>query len=200
MFEVIYLTGAPASGKSSASKALTKRVSALQIFEYGEQLADLVATRSGEALNQQDLRQMSAQKASPEDIQRLDMILINEVQSWRRNAHVIIDTHAVTKENYGFRITPFALKDFTKLNPTQIWVLYTSPEIAVERIGRDPQGRPTVTAAEAALHAQLQAMVATSYATQLGLPVYFFDTGRPLDELVEELACRFGPTNPSKAS
>ncbi len=66
--------------------------------------------------------------------------------------HVFIDSHPVTKEAFGFRVTPYSLDDFALLSPTQIWVLYADPETTAARIGQEARGRHIVTAAEAAMH------------------------------------------------
>ncbi len=70
-------------------------------------------------------------------------------------------------------------------------VLYADPETTAARIGRDAQGRPMVTAAEAAMHTHLQASVAATYGMRLGTPVHLFDTSRlDPDEVAVILAAR----------
>jgi len=117
--------------------------------------------------------------------------LLSFVAEARTRTHVVIDSHPVTKEAFGFRVTPYSLDDFALLSPTQIWVLYADPETTAARIGRDAQGRPMVTAAEAAMHTHLQASVAATYGMRLGTPVHLFDTSRlDPDEVAVILAAR----------
>lgn len=191
MFHVVYLTGAPAAGKSTTAKLLAAKVSPVEVFEYGERLRTYMAERDGAGLAQADLRRESARRITPADVQAVDAILLEFVAETRKRAHVIIDSHPVTKEDFGFRITPFALHEFAKLQPTQVWVLYAAPEVTMQRIALDGQGRPTITAAEAALHTQLQASVAATYGMCVGTAIHLFDTSRAApDEIAGMLAAK----------
>jgi adenylate kinase len=112
------------------------------------------------------------------------------VTEHRNSRAIVIDSHAVTKEEYGYRITPFSLDQFARTAPDEIWVLFASPEATRGRIAADAAGRPMVSEEEARMHTALQASVAASYGTSLGCPVYLFDTVAPRDELADRLARR----------
>lgn len=191
-FRVLYLTGAPASGKSSVTEALAGLVAPLEVFEYGERLTRYLADRGDRSLTQQRLRRHSAALARPDDIRAVDRLLLKFVAKKRSRSHVVIDTHAVTKERYGFRVTSYSLRRFSSLNPDAICVLYTSPDVSVERIRRGPGGRPQVTEWEAGFHSALQASVAVTYGMSVGVPVYFVDSSRPIRRVAAEVARRFG--------
>lgn len=191
MFHVVYLTGAPAAGKSTTAKLLAAKISPVEVFEYGERLRMYLAERDGATLAQEDLRRESARRITPADVDAVDRLLLEFVDGARERSHVIIDSHPVTKEDFGFRITPFALDQFARLRPTQVWVLYASPEATMQRIALDGQGRPTITAAEAALHTQLQACVAATYGMRVGTAIHLFDTSKaPPDEIADMLAAK----------
>ncbi len=191
-FEVIYLTGAPAAGKSTVGERLRDAITPLEVFNYGLELTKYLAVKAGGPLHHDELRTQSARLIMPEDVATLDAILLEKARTLRASTHFLIDTHAVTKEEYGFRVTPFSLAQVAELRPTRIVVLYTSPEVAIERIGRDSGGRPMITPFESALHTSLQASVALSYATSLGIPVYFLDSARPPDMIVDWFCRRVG--------
>lgn len=184
-FDVVYLTGAPAAGKSSIAEQLKRAVSPVEVFNYGQELTRYLADKTGVPQSQDELRNRSSQVITPEDVEALDSILLKRVADLRSATNLIIDTHAVTKEPYGFRVTPFSLRRFGELRPTKIVVLYTAPEVAISRIGADPGGRPMITAFESGFHSALQASVAVSYGTSLGLPVYFLDSSRETPELLD---------------
>jgi adenylate kinase len=186
-YPVIYLTGAPATGKSSLAQALSDRVPGLAVFEYGERLRQHLAQHTGEELTQETVREKSAAIASAQDIQLIDQALLNFVATNRQDSTVLIDTHAVTKEAFGFRITGFSFAEIQRLAPTLIFVLYAQPDVVLARITKSPGGRPRPTEWEASYHSHLQAMVAVAYATQLGVPVYLFDSARPSEELVRDV-------------
>lgn len=190
MPKVIYLTGAPASGKSTASRALQAQISDLAVFEYGARLTEMISGRQGGIASQDDLRAQSALVVAKADVDELDQILINFVRDNRSSRHVLIDSHPVTKERYGFRITAFSEPMLKALNPTEIWVLFTSAAETIARIEQSSGGRPTPTAFEADLHTQLQASVAATYGVLNGSAVYLFDTGKSREAYIREMVTR----------
>jgi adenylate kinase len=146
--------------------------------------------RSPEVASQDDLRARSAGLVTPEDVSEVDRLLVSFVNDHRSDRDVLIDSHPVTKESYGYRITPFSLEQFIRLVPDEIWVLYASPEETRRRIAADSGGRPMVTEEEARMHTALQTSVATTYGIAVGCPVYLFDTGTSREELVAQLIGR----------
>jgi len=190
MSKVIYLTGAPAAGKSSLTRLLFEQVRNLRIWEYGARLTEHCAARSADIIVQDDLRAKSAAIVTEADVTEVDAQLLAFVNDHRGKSPIIVDSHAVTKESYGYRITPFSLEQFACLNPDEIWVLYISPEETRRRIGNDAGGRPMVTEEEARTHTTLQASVAATYGMAIGCPVYMFDGTLPQSELVAKLGRR----------
>jgi adenylate kinase len=199
-YSVVYLTGAPASGKSTLARALRARIQPLEVFEYGQRLTQYLASRHSVQLRQAELRTQSSSIASPADIAAVDTLLLDYVRQERARSHVVIDTHAVTKERYGFRITPFSLDRVAQLSPTMIIVLYTTPEVTVDRISSAPEGRPSITPWEASFHTTLQASVAATYACHLGVPAYLLDSSRSVESIVDEVSSRIERVTTSSAS
>jgi adenylate kinase len=191
-YEVIYLTGAPAAGKSSVAERLKEVIAPIEVFNYGQELTAYLAKKMGDPFTQDELRRQSSIVITPDDVEALDSILLERVAESRSRTNVVIDTHAVTKESYGFRVTPFSLQSVGKLRPTKIIVLYTSPEVAISRISADSGGRPMITAFESGFHSALQASVALSYGTSLGIPVYFLDSHKNILELLDWFKCHIG--------
>lgn len=190
MPKVIYLTGAPAAGKSSTTRMMSKRLPGLLVWEYGARLTDHVKAKVADVAGQDDLRARSAGVVTPEDVAEVDQALLAFVEEHRSSNHVLIDSHPVTKEVYGYRITAFSLQQFQALRPDEIWVLYASPEETVRRIAANAGGRPMVTEEEARAHTLLQASVAATYGMSLRCAVYLFDTAAPHDELINRLVDR----------
>jgi adenylate kinase len=147
-YDVVYLTGAPAAGKSSVAEQLIQVILPIEVFNYGHELTRYLAAKTADPLSQDELPKRSSQVITPEDVEALDSILLKRVAELRSRTNVVIDTHAVTKEPYGFRVTPFSLQRFGELRPTKLVVLYTLPEVAISRIGAGPGGRPMITSFE----------------------------------------------------
>lgn len=190
--KVIYLTGAPAAGKSSTLRKLQEAEPSIFRFEYGAELTKFIQGRGTVVANQDELRARSAQVVRPEDVDALDNILLDQVDRLRGKRPVIIDSHPVTKETYGFRVTAFAQAKVQRLQPDEIWVLYTAPSVMQERIRRTPGGRPMVTEEEARMHTSTQVSVAVSYGIMTGSPVYLFDTDQDQALIVNSLLERLG--------
>ena len=194
-FHVIYLTGAPAAGKSTLVSLLMESVQPLEGLSYSKLLSDYIAQQR----SQVDLAQMRKQSASlitPEDIDTVDTQLIEYVCRRRQETHLIIDSHPVTKEAYGFRITAFSIEKLQALRPTMICMLYTEPSVVVERIQANAQGRSTINYFEAAFHSELQGSVAATYGIVLGIPVYLLDSSKPVAEVANTIITRLEAKNP----
>lgn len=189
-FHVIYLTGAPATGKSTLLAALEKEIRPVEAFCYSNELSKFIANRGGQKLSQDGIRQQSANVVTRDDVEAVDTLLIEKVTEWRKRAHVVIDSHPVTKESFGFRVTPFSLAQLTLVSPTLIFNLYADPEVIIQRIASNSQGRPTVTTYEASYHNSLQGAVAVTYGIHLGVPIYMLDSAKPTAELVEQVKRR----------
>jgi adenylate kinase len=187
MAVVMYLTGAPATGKSTLCSNLAKANPAAHIFAYSNELRQLVAGRTHRVVTEGEIREKSAAIVTPADVLELDKRLIALVAAERTRRPIIIDSHAVTKELYGFRVTSFSAEQLRQLDPDLIVCLYASPDAITARIAAKPMGRPQISLFEAALHVQLQAAVATQYGVLLGKPVYLVDADVPEEVLAEQV-------------
>lgn len=98
LFKTIYLTGAPASGKTTAACELVKSASDIELWSYGAQLVRYVDEVKNITTTHERLRQQSAAIIAPEDIIEVDKRLVRYVRENRLSKHIIIDSHAVTRE------------------------------------------------------------------------------------------------------
>lgn len=176
MGKVIYLTGAPAVGKSTLSAAVAQSVPSLVWYSYSKMLRDVVNRRGQENIDETEVRERSAAVITREDVVTTDEWLIAEVAARRQDHHVVIDSHPVTKESYGFRITPFTPGQLKRLSPDIIVCAYASANVLANRIRQDPAGRPLPSDFDITLHVQLQASLAAQYGFLLGCACYLLDT------------------------
>ncbi|MDD5247565.1 MAG: ATP-binding protein [Rhodocyclaceae bacterium] len=185
MGRVIYLTGAPAAGKSTLCAGLQKRAPSLLLFSYSALLREHLRQRDGAAIGAAEIREKSSCIVSREDVMAVDARLINEVNAKRGTHDILIDSHPVTKESYGFRVTPFKREQLHALSPDAIVCLYASPDVLRERINMAPDGRPLPSIFEIGLHVHMQAAVAAQYSVEVGRTCYLFDSGVNSDALVD---------------
>lgn len=188
-YQVVYLTGAPATGKSTLAKRLQSKLSQVRIFSYGELLTQRLNQKHAASFSQSTIREKSGKIITDDDVRELDNELIDEIGRIRKESHVIIDSHPITKESYGFRAIPFASSTLQKISPTMIISLSANPEIIIQRIQKDAQGRPLISEHDALIHNYLQGSVATTYSIVLGIPVYFIDTDNSKEQ-IENIALK----------
>jgi len=139
-FKVIYLTGSPATGKSTLVRNLAQKISPLEVYTYSKILADYVGRKRSSLFSEDDMRSLSSKVILPEDVAAVDLMLLDYVNQNRHRSHIIIDSHAVTKEEYGFRVTPFSIKLLSGIRPSMIFVLYADPQVVRSRIKNNSQG------------------------------------------------------------
>lgn len=182
----LYLTGPPAAGKTTAGRLLAHEVGA-DFLSYGELLTSRL---SGRVARQSELRELSAVVISIEDVQAVDRHVFDQV-SGPRDRPVIVDSHAVTAEAFGFRAVPYSAGQFAGIGYTHVACLYAPAAVIHARILAKPDGRPLLAREEVERHTQLQSALALSYAQAAGLPISFVnsnvDTGavvRALRDLV----------------
>lgn len=184
---VIYLTGAPATGKTTLARNLSKLVPQLHVFSYSQELREYVRRRTGVALSEQEVRAHSGTVITRDDVRAVDQLLVDTVKRYRRNCSILIDSHAVTKENFGFRATPFSPDALRELAPDSILCLYLEGQVAHSRIKHKPMGRPIPSIGELNFNCQLQAAIAIQYGVMLGVPVFLVDSSVPEDELTKRV-------------
>ena len=177
MGRVIYLTGAPAAGKSTLCEGLLQRAANLLVFSYSSLLRDHVRQRDGADLGASEIREQSARVITREDVMAVDTQLVDEVNSKRADYDILIDSHPVTKESYGFRVTPFNVEQLKAFAPDALVCLYASPDVLHKRISRDPDGRPLPSLFELELHVQVQVAVTTQYSIEVGRSCHLIDSG-----------------------
>lgn len=185
MGKVIYLTGAPATGKSTLTSSVVDYAKGVEVFTYSLELARVTSARIGQ-LTQKDMREQSAKIITREDVALVDEKLIERATSFRqRDGFLVIDSHPVTIEEFGFRVTPFTREMLSRLSPDVITCLYADAATLEARIKADAAGRPLPPQAELSRHVDLQCQVAWTYAFESGASLYFLDASLPGQEVMK---------------
>lgn len=187
MGKVVYVTGAPATGKSTLCEALAVNAS-VRLFCYSQRLRDHVNRQAGAGLDEVAIRRESARVITSQHVTEVDALLQQEADACRAADRILlIDSHPVTKESYGFRVTPFKLGRLLDLKIDLLVCLYADPAVLAERIRSEPQGRPLPSPFELALHVQLQASLVSTYSLPGGQACHLFDRSVPRPELIHNV-------------
>jgi len=181
IYEIILLTGTAAVGKSTLSRRIGK-ATGFKAFEYGDELFKQAAQKHP-TISHSETRSHSEIYISDEDVRNTDEALQLFIQEYRNKYHVVIDSHAVSKESYGFRSEPFGLGGLQRASFSRIVCLYCDPNIIVERTKNNPEGRPTLTIQEAEFYQNFQSSVAITYSTMLGVPLHFINSNANPDDV-----------------
>ncbi len=181
---IIYLTGAPATGKTSVARYLVEECGARR-YSYGEALS---AAMSEQGYTHEELRTESGAIVKRALIAELDAQMPGQVQRWVRDGPVVIDTHAVTAERWGLRSIPYNAETLQAIGITHLVCLSADAATLRNRIEIEAGGRPLESAAKLAQLDQAQVSVVLAYAHTLGAPAFVIDAGRPLDAVQRDVA------------
>lgn len=135
MWKVVYLTGIPASGKTTFANQLVKCIKPIQVISYSTLLREYLN------VTHNDLREKSSKVVDDAVIATVDKILIDKVNEGKDTSHIVIDSHEITKEDYGFRAKTFTDNQLKELNLDILISLYTEPRIIMERMTKNPENR-----------------------------------------------------------
>jgi adenylate kinase len=156
--KVILITGAAGTGKSTLVRTLLERARPFKRVDYGQLLREHKLRQTGVEISYDELRRDSASVISPQDVAAVDEWLIGQLPTWRTEGNIVIDSHPVTKEVFGFRITPFSLDQVHRIGFDAVLVLVGEPNTLAQRIAEDPHGRPNVDAFQSGFQVQLPKM------------------------------------------
>jgi adenylate kinase len=184
-WDVFLLTGVPAVGKTSLAKKLSELIRPLQIISFGEMI---LAARADDnpGISHSELRRNPTSEAPMDTIKRSTELLISTLDELRTHTNVVIDSHAVAKDHYGFRVSPDSTAFLARLGLRAVFVLHANYDEISRRVKTDGVGRRAVTRVEIETHERLQDAVAISYGVATGCPVFIVNT-RTLDQTTEDL-------------
>ncbi|MEL7609881.1 MAG: ATP-binding protein [Bacillota bacterium] len=178
--KIVYLTGVAGSGKSSLCNYIKSVNPQIEVVSYSSILKEFLEAKSKCNISQEEMRTKSASVITPEDINAVDTLLLDIINNLKKTNHVIVDSHAVTYEQYGFRTTPFKTSILNELNFELLISLYCSTNSIIKRISANPQGRPMLGPEEISYAINLQNSLVLNYGIILNKPVYFLNTDKDL--------------------
>jgi len=187
MGKVTLLTGAPGTGKSTLRRSLEPCIEGLQHFDYGELLLRR-KERQGSILSYSELREQSSSVISPTDVLDTDEWVIAEITQLRATSDVIIDSHALTREEYGFRAIPYSMRQLDAINFDAVLALRCDPEVLIARVAADRGGRRELSVELAREIQTLQEALCLHYAVACGCTAFVIDTTKRTTVEVKEVA------------
>jgi adenylate kinase len=189
---VIYLTGAPATGKTAVANFLVSRCAARR-FSYSSALRELPELQG---VSHQSLRALSAEIIDRHLIQKIDRELPSLMEAWRRKQPVVIDSHAVTNERWGLRAIPYSPEVLAALGLSHVVCLMCDAATIAARIDASPEGRQPSSLGKLEQLNNAQLTLALVYGHSIGVPVSMIDANQPLGIVCEAVAnsCGLAPS------
>jgi adenylate kinase len=186
----VYLTGLATTGEISLAQAVKKRVENVEVLGYSDLLRDHLSARVG-PVRQTLMRQQSSRLVTPEDAAIVDRKLVQLVNE-ARNAgfHVIVDSHAVTSEEFGFRVTPFSVSLLNELEIDLLVCLYADPDEILERSRDELAGRIALTSYSVSQGLNLQNCLVLMYGLLTGTALHFLNSSMDIERLADWMALR----------
>lgn len=133
------------------------------------------------------LREKSSKIITAQDVRAVDRILLRKVHKTKNSQNIIIDSHAITNEEYGYRSTPFSMSLLKGLKVDFFVTLFTRPEIIVQRLIDKPEGRIIPSIHNVSVGIDMQNALILSYGLLTDKPVYFLDLSSDMEYLSDWL-------------
>jgi adenylate kinase len=173
--KVVMLTGAAGTGKSALASECAAHLRPLYKVDFGNLLLQKLQERDPSITYEQP-RTKSSEIISADLVRSTDEAFIQSLAHLRLRTNVLLDSHAVNREEYGYRITHYSSDDLRRIAFDAVFITYCDPDIWRERRERDPQGRRKLSRFEAQHFMALQEAVGIHYAITCGCPCYLLDT------------------------
>lgn len=186
MGKVVMLTGAAGTGKSTLAAECASQIRPLHKIDFGQLLLEAKHNQGYSDLTYDQLRTLSGRIITPQDVRAADSAFIESLPALRRQTNVLIDSHAVTRESYGYRITHYSIDELRRISFDAIVITYCRPDTWLERRSRNPQGRPELSPFEVQTQMALQEAVGINYAIACGCPCYVLDTTEQLPAVLTD--------------
>ena len=193
MRKVCLVTGTPGVGKTTLCSALARELpTRYQHISFGGLILKCL-NEDGFGGTEADLRRRVSQLVTAQVISRATDLLVQETNAdGNENLWLLLDSHAVSQDRFGFIATPDGPSYFQRLRYSAIINLFADPTEVLKRSNPDETGRQARTADDVATHANLQNAVTVLYSAFSACPAFFVDANARagcLTEVVDRLLC-----------
>jgi adenylate kinase len=183
----LLLTGAPGVGKTTVSERLCgQEPDVFRVLRFGRYVYEAVLSRLGKTIEYGDFRTNSAELVTRLDIHQATERAGKVIKDHARESKItIVDSHAVSKEHYGWRAVPDDPQLLATFGYSWIIQLYAPPELVIERTRHSPGGRLAAAPEDIAVMQALQFSTSVYYSATLGKPLHVVSNKGPVTETTE---------------
>lgn len=185
---ICLVTGVPGVGKTTVCSMLAaKYPDRYRHVSFGKLILEALQESGERAVNHSDLRRDVSRLVTPTVIERATRLLEERARSGDARAWAIVDSHAVSQDWYGYRVTADGPRYFAVIRYSAIVNLFADAATVLKRTASDRAGRRALSEKELEIHFGLQAAVSICYGSLSECPVFFVDGGGELDAVVERV-------------
>jgi adenylate kinase len=178
--KVILLTGVPCSGKTTIARLIKELKPQISTISFGEEIHNLLNTRK--SIQYETIREKPTRIATKALINEVKVIVEKKVINLKELNNVLLDSHAVVADDYGFRIIP----EFDKCGEIDVIILVNIDYSTFKfRCTVDAKGRKLLNEIDFNIMQQLQNSIVTAYSISSNCVVYVLNNHRNLS--VEQL-------------
>lgn len=186
------LTGAPGVGKSTIASMLQRRwPRRFEVVPFGRLLYTACKSRMNQDFTYEEFKKSSASYVTQPDIIAASGRLQYMIRHQRNSRWLIVDSHAVAREQYGYRATPDDPVTLKKFAYSYIIQLTADPKVIAQRVVSEP-ARVQLTSGQVGSLQLIQMSISIYYAGTLGCPLHLVDAEGPVHNTVDrvEQLCR----------
>lgn len=184
--KVILISGPPCSGKSTLIEELVGLVKNLHPLKYGQLILEELQ-RDYPSLTYENMRSCASTLVTREVVAEVDRKAIDKVAEIRKTSNILIESHTVTQESFGFRAVPYSVNEIQGLAISCIILLSPPPNILVARVAENPEGRKVFSRPVAKGFLELQTIYAVNYSVISGCPLFSIDSSVRSPELTSQV-------------
>jgi adenylate kinase len=165
---IILVTGVPGVGKTSLCRFLAgTRPNRYIHVPFGNLI---LRALDREEITEPELRSSAASLVTPSILAVATEMLMIEIA--KSSGHIIlIDSHAVSQNRFGYVVTPDGASYFGRLRYTAIVQLFASPSTVLTRSAAAVSGRQAIFERDVDMHFMLQCCVSVGYSAASECPL-----------------------------
>ena len=181
----VLMTGVPGVGKTTIARNIETRIRPIVRIGFGELIFE-VKQQQGTTENYGQLKATPDKLIPINYVSLAEEVLLNRVAEFRYTTNILLDSHAVVNDYFGFRIVP-EINDFERAKIDAIIVIHAPFEIVNQRVIREPKGRNPISKQTFEKHQAMQDAVAIHFSLMARCPMYVVETDDDLNKSVHVL-------------
>lgn len=179
---IVLVTGVPGVGKTTLCKFMVSVWPNDYVHISFGTLILRTLSLNAEWVTEPELRRAAASLVTHRTLTEATELLMVEVAEAQHRI-VLIDSHAVSQDRFGYIVTPDGRTYFDRLQYGAIVQLQAAPPTILARSAPDVSGRQARNEKDIELHYVLQSAVSVGYSAASECPLYVVEAEEPVESV-----------------